>query len=216
MTANVQNRKDIREAFATLIETALVGTGLPAQKVYPYRVADFKGRYSIVAVTSGKANRSKQAQVTRVTSGVNLEVHTFVLYSAPPVQSTSSPTAGSNVTILVPSTADFEVGDVVTIEDGSHTERATINLISAGVSIRVATLANAYTTPNVFWWTERDAEDREDLIEKMIADVVMDNDTNDTWAQLSFDGDTQPDPLIIGGREYLHEITPLNFRLHSD
>ena len=55
-----------------------------------------------------------------------------------------------------------------------------------------------------------------DLLEKKISDVIMDNDTNDTWAQLSFDGDTQQDPVVIGGRDYLHEIFPLNFRLHSD
>lgn len=216
MSANVQNRKDIREAFAALLETALVGTGLPAQKVYPYRVSDFKGRYSVVAVTSGKANRSKQAQVTRVSSGVNLEAHTFVLYSAPSVEATNNPAAGNNVTINVPSTTDFEVGDVVTLEDASHTERATVNLVTANVSIRVATLAYSYTAPEVFWWTERDSEDRMDLLEKKISDVIMDNDTNDTWAQLSFDGDTQQDPVVIGGRDYLHEIFPLNFRLHSD
>jgi len=216
MASDVQNRKTIREEFASLLETALVGSGLPAQAVYPYRVSDFKGRYSVVAVTSGKANRGKQAQVTRVSSRVNLEVHTFVLYSAPPVKSTGNATAGTNVVINISDTSNFIVGDVVTIEDESHTERATINAIVEDVSIRVATLTYSYTTPNVFWWTERDAEDREDLLEKMITDVAMDNDTNDTWAQLSFDGDTQPDPLVIGGQDYLHEIFPFQFQLHSD
>ncbi len=216
MTANVPNRTTIREAFAALLETALVGSGLPAQKVYSYRVADFKGRYACVAVTSGKSTRSKQAQVTRITSGINLEAHTFVLYSAPPTLATNNLTAGDDVVIRVPSTSDFFVGDVVTIEDSSHTERATINAIVSNVSIRVDTLAYSYTTPNVFWWTERDAEDRLDLLEKMISDVAMDNDTNETWEQVSFDGDTTLDPVILGGREYLHEIIPFNFRLHSD
>ena len=216
MSANVQNRSDIRHSFATMLETALVGTGKPAQKVYSFRVSDFKGKYCIVAVTSAPANRSKQAQITRVSSLLKLEVHSFVLYAAEPVQATNSPTAGSSKTILVPSTSDFEVGDTATVEDESHSEQAVITGISAGVSITVDSLDHSYTTPRVFWWTEQQAEDRLDLLEKMISDVVMDNDTNDTWAQLSFDGDTQFDPVVIGGKDYLHEIVPVVFQLHSD
>lgn len=216
MTSAVQNRKIIREAFATLLESALVGSGKPAQKVYNYRASDFKGKYSVVCVTSEKANRGKQAQVTRVFSQVGLEVHTFILYSAASVQATNNPTSGSGKVIEMEETTDFEVGDVVTVEDAGHTERATITAISAGISITVNSLTYSYTTPNVFWWTERDAEDRMDLLEKYISDVVMDNDTNETWAQLSFAGDTQSDPVVIGGKEYLHEIIPLRFDMYSE
>lgn len=216
MPSDVQNRSTIRYAFAALLETALVGSGLPAKKVYPYRVSDFGGRYSVVVVTSAPVSRSKQAQVTRVSSLVQLEVHTFVLYAADAVVATNSPTAGSSKTILVPSTTDFEVGDTVTVEDASHSEQAVITGVSSGVSITVASLTYGYTTPNVFWWTERQAEDRLDLLEKKISDVIMDNDTNDTWAQLSFNGSSSFDPVILGGREFLHEIIPVEFRLHSD
>lgn len=216
MTANVANRQVIREAFATLLSSALVGPGKPAQKVYEYKVSDFKGKYSIVVVTSGRSNRSKQAQVTRVNSLVNLEVHSFVLYAGTPTVATNNPSAGSNVNIFMPSTEDFLVGDVVTVEDLSNSERPTITAINPNVSITVNSLTNSFTTPSVFWWTEKDADNRLDWLEKAIADVVMDNDTNETWAELFFDGPTELDPVRISGKDYLHEVVPLQFRLFSE
>ena len=216
MSADVQNRSVIREAFAALLTAALVGSGKPAQKVFPYRVSDFKGKYSVVVVASAPANRSKQAQVTRVSSLVKLDIHNFVLYAAVPVQATNNPAAGSAVVVYLPNTGDFSVGDQVTIEDAAHVEKATISIIVPNTSITVSTLANSYTAPTVSWWTERDAEDRLDLLEKSIADVMMDNDTNELWAQVSFEGDHTPDDITIGGKDYLHEIMHLVFQLHSD
>ena len=68
----------------------------------------------------------------------------------------------------------------------------------------------------MFWWTEKDADNRLDWLEKAIADVVMDNDTNETWAELFFDGPTELDPVRISGKDYLHEVVPLQFRLFSE
>lgn len=63
---------------------------------------------------------------------------------------TSSPTAGSNKTISVPSTAGVAVGDWVTVVDGTNNEKARVNAFSTNVSITVDSLANGYTTPTVY------------------------------------------------------------------
>lgn len=220
MTSNTPNRKLVRQAFAALLEAALVGTGKPAQRVYRYRAADFGGKYSVVAVTSAPTTRSKQAQVTRTVNKIRLQAHTFVLYADNAVIATNNPTAGSNRTINLSKTDIFAVSDVVTIEDNNHRETAIITGITPGVSIVVNTLVNGYTTPRVTWWSEEDAEDRMDWLEKAVADVVMDNDVIDvvgvgTWV-VSFDGDSEIDYPVIGGLEYQHETIPLIFEISSD
>jgi hypothetical protein len=214
--ANVVARQTLREAFATLLTASLVGTGKPAQVVYDYKVSDFKGKYSVVVITSGETDRMKQAQVSRVNSLINLEAHLFVLYAGTPTQATNNPTAGANKTILLPNTEDFIIGQVATIEDLYKSERAMVTDLVTNTSITVDNLANSYTAPNVFWWSEKDAENRLDWLEQEFSNVVMDNDTNETWEELFFDGPSQIDPLMIGGKEYLHEVVSLKFRLHSE
>lgn len=220
MTSNVQNRQTIREAYAALLVTALVGAGKPAQRVYEYLPGDFHGKYSVVVIDSAPSVRSKQAQVTRVASGVEMDLHTFVLYADKPIEATNSPTSGSNKVIDIADTSNFAVGDSVVIEDGSHTEIATVTVVTTDVSITVGTLAYSYTAPSVYWWHEKLAANRLDLLEKMISDVNMDNDTSDDtaslWAQISLDGKPTRDDLSIGGKGYLHEVFHLRFQLHSD
>lgn len=218
MTSNVPNRKLVRQGFASLLEAALVGTGKPAQRVYRYRPADFGGKYSVVAVTSAPTTRSKLAQVTATANKIRLAVHTFVLYADKAIFATNNPVAGSSKTINLPATEIFSVSDVVTIEDGSHRETATVTAVTS-VSIVVDSLDYSYTTPRVTWWSEEDAEDRMDWLEKAVADVVMDNDVIEvaevgTW-EVSFDGNSDIDFPVIGGLEYQHETIPLVFQISS-
>lgn len=225
MTISVPNRKHLRHAFAALLETALVGSGKPAQKVYRYKPADLDGKFSVVAVTSGKSKRTKQAQISRVNNTTSLEVHTFVLYFEPSVICTNNPSAGSNVALLTDNTVGFEVGDVVTVKDKftDTRETATVNAITAGTSITVATLANSYTTPSVTFWSEEDSEDRLDWLEKALSDVILTNETlevvldgvNSIWT-ITPDGDSEPDHVKIGGKEYQHEVFSLSFQVFSD
>lgn len=225
MTISVPNRKHLRHAFAVLLETALVGSGKPAQKVYRYKPADLDGKFSVVAVTSGKSKRTKQAQISRVNNTTSLEVHTFVLYFEPSVICTNNPSAGSNVALLTDNTAGFEVGDVVTVKDKftDTRETATVNAITAGTSITVATLANSYTTPSVTFWSEEDSEDRLDWLEKALSDVVLTNETlevvldgvSSIWT-ITPDGESEPDHVKIGGKEYQHEVFSLSFQVFSD
>lgn len=220
MISNVPHRRDVRRAFAALLETALVGSGKPAQKVYRYRPSDLKGKFAAAAVTSAPVHRAKQARETRTDNRVKLEAHTFTLYAEPGVIASNNPAAGSNVVILLDNTEMFAVGDTVTVEDSSNRETATVTVVAADTSITVNTLADSYTKPNVTVWSEEDAENRMDWLEKAIADVVMENDTLEVvdvgmWT-ISYDGDTDIDFPVIGGREYLHETIPLVFEMYSD
>jgi len=74
------NRKDIRQAFASLLQTTMVGAGKPAQVLYAYRPADFSGQSPVVTVSSSGSNRKS---VTRAasTADVYLQIGLFVLYS---------------------------------------------------------------------------------------------------------------------------------------
>jgi len=162
MAANGANRADARKALASLLATALVGAGKPAQACYAYKPADFDGQSPVILVTSDGTKRQKNALST-LTRQVTfyLSVHVFVLF------------ADSTAT---------EAGD-----DGE-------SVVSS--------------------WTESDAEDRIDLLEKSIADVVADNIKTADWDMLSLgpaDGGERSriEPIIVGGKEYQHEVIPV-------
>lgn len=214
--ANVQDRKIVRQALATLLQAALIGTGKPAQALYRYKPADFKGQSPVIVVTSASSERTKQAQVTRVASKVGMEIHTFVLYAEDPEPAINNPAAGANVVIQMANTSKFAVGMVVTVIDDTHSEQATITVVTPNTSITAAALVNSYTAPRVYAWTEENAEDRLDLLEKTISDVLEDNIITDTWSDLSFDGPSKMDPVAVGGKDYLHEIIPISLQLHSE
>ena len=74
------NRKAAREALATLLTTALVGSGKPVQALYDYRPADFGGQSPVVTVSSaGTRRRRMTAMGSRATP--LLRVDMFVVYS---------------------------------------------------------------------------------------------------------------------------------------
>lgn len=74
------NRETVRDALATLLTTALVGTGLPVQQVYNYRTGDFAGKSPVVSVWShGSDRRRMTARGSR--ARFNLQVDIFVLYA---------------------------------------------------------------------------------------------------------------------------------------
>jgi len=216
MTSNVQNRTEIRQALAQILTDACVGTGKPAEKVYRYKVADFQGLSPVIVVTSSHSNRKKQAQVTRVSSLVYLEIHIFVVYVQKPVIATNNPNAGSNVLIKISDTSGIDIGSAVVVQDDLSYESATVSNISADTSITVSTLVNSYTTPEVYIWNEEKSEDRLDLLEKTISDTLMDNEITELWSSISFDGNTLAADVALGGTEYRHEVIPVVVQLHSD
>ena len=74
------NRKNVRKQLASILSTALTGSGKPAQAVYPYQVADFKGQSPVVTITSGGSLRSGLA-VASSTAKYLINIHVFVLYA---------------------------------------------------------------------------------------------------------------------------------------
>jgi hypothetical protein len=150
MTTVLVDRKVLREALATLLATALVGTGLPVNAVYAYQVADFKGKSPVVFVTSAGAWRRNPEHSARSTSIAYLDVNVLVLYS-----------------------------------DGTAS------------------------------WTEQHSEERLDLIEKKVGEVVANNSENPAqpWMFLDFAGRSEVTSVVIGGKDYSWEIIPLQAQL---
>ena len=136
------NRETARDALTTLLETALVGTGLPAQAVYNYRIGDFQGQSPVVTVSSDGSDRTRESLSDSDLSNIFFyAIHSFVLYADP---------------------------------DSS--------------------------------WTEANAEDRLDLIEKTIADVIADNQDTANWDFLAFHSRSNRNDVDVGGDEYIREL----------
>ncbi len=62
-------------------------------------------------------------------------------------------------------------------------------------------------------WTEAHTEDALDEIEAIIAEVVEANSRTEAWTQIAYAGPTQPDPVVIGGVEYLRELITLDVQV---
>lgn len=142
------SRKTVRTALATLLQTALVGTGKPAQAVYAYRVGDFGGQFPVVCLgASGASHSAMTLQGGRAVFGI--DVYVFVLYS-----------------------------------DGSA-------------------------------WTETQAENALDDIEQIIADTVNANRSGASWRALSFNGESEIDITVIGGKDYWREVIPIKVEVFA-
>lgn len=74
------NRETARDALATLISTAMVGTGKPVQTVYNYRPSDFGGQSPVVTVSSSGSQRPRMTFVGGQ-AHYFLQVDLFVLYN---------------------------------------------------------------------------------------------------------------------------------------
>ena len=77
----------------------------------------------------------------------------------------------------------------------------------------------AYLDVNVFVlysdggsWTEQKSEERLDLIEQKVSEVVVNNARPDggLWLDLDFVGRTQVTSVVIGGKDYSWEVIPLS------
>jgi hypothetical protein len=83
MPSDVVNRKTLRQALASAMTTDLVGPTHAAQKLYRYKKSKFDAETThLIVLTSGPADRSRQAQPTRAHSLIEMEIWIFVLYSA--------------------------------------------------------------------------------------------------------------------------------------
>jgi hypothetical protein len=146
------SRETVRDALAALLNTALVGVGLPAQAAYGYPAADFQGQSPVVIVSSAGSERDQQTMATRRKSLFHLNIIAFVLYADP---------ASS--------------------------------------------------------WTEANAEDTLDEVEKIVDETLAVNLANPpTWADIGYDGRTTTGNATIGGEQYRYEIIPVRVAVFHD
>jgi hypothetical protein len=75
------SRETARDALATLLSAALVGSGLPAQAFYGYMVADFQGQSPVVTIRSAGSDRTMQTLSTRRKSMLYYDIISFTLYA---------------------------------------------------------------------------------------------------------------------------------------
>lgn len=188
------NRADVRKQFAERLSVRLTYA-----TVYDYQVSDFNGASPVVIVTNAGTLRSDQ--VSSVESTMTLEVHTFVLYSVPPVQSTG--VVGTIISLV--DTSMFIVGQTVIVEDVYNSESATIVFIDPNVSITVDSLDNSYTLPKVYVWTESQSEDLIDELEHDITDEVRISNDDDIWLSIATQEVSVIDVVEIGGDPFRHE-----------
>lgn len=144
------NRQTARDQLASLLNTALVGSGLPAAAVYGYLIGDFQNQMPVVVVGSAGSERKRVYLGTSVwETWFYYTVYAFVLYA-----------------------------------DASAS------------------------------WDENDAEDRVDLIEKTICDVLMTNKTlAGYWDSIEFAGRSEITTYEEGGKAYRVETFPVKVRV---
>jgi hypothetical protein len=144
MGFNSDNRETLRDALATLLTTALVGTGLPAQHVYGYPIGDFGADSPVVVIDSAGSERVRETTSSIWRDWFHLNVIVFV---------------------------------------------ACVN--AAG---------------------EADAEDKLDLIEKKVADALIDNTEAGSLNCFELTGKSTVDHIEIGGNYYRRELVPVRGR----
>ncbi len=71
----------------------------------------------------------------------------------------------------------------------------------------------AYAEAN---WTEENSEDAQDDLEKAISDVLLDNDTTNDWEQLQFNGASEVDFNVVGGKLYRQETIRVQIQVFSE
>lgn len=78
MSANTTNRETVRDAFATLLETALTGSGNPVQAVYNYPIGVINETPVVCVASSGTARKAPGVGDARWNSYFAIDIYTFV------------------------------------------------------------------------------------------------------------------------------------------
>jgi hypothetical protein len=116
---------------------------------------------------------------------------------------------------------NYRIGDfaglspVVTVSSGgSNREKISGMPIESGVRnamfLFTVHVFVRYAATN---WTEAQAEDRLDLIERTIADVIEANPkVANVWQEIDYQTDSVRDDLEIGGKEYMRETIQIGVR----
>ena len=114
--------------------------------------------------------------------------------------------------------ADFEAASPVVVisSSGSLRSKLALNSISNSLVYLDIHLFVAYTMTDaegVIVWSEEDSENRLDLLEKQVFDVVIDNLVHlPYWSKIEEVGRSTIGDTPIAGEGYRHEIIPLAFQ----
>jgi hypothetical protein len=144
MTSSVPNRKSLRSALASGLSAALVhavdGDGKPLDALYGYRKSKIDKNF-VICVTSGPANRTKQAQMTRVTSMVDLDINIFTIYAAENFSEDDSEDKADDLEKAVQDwLADHDsTGDWEELQQSGPSEYDVVTLVS-GRTFRIETI----------------------------------------------------------------------------
>lgn len=74
-------RQDVKAELTSLLETALVGVGLPVQAVYGYKTPDFDGQSPVVVVDVVGSAHSAPSTYGGWPAVVNVNLYVFALYT---------------------------------------------------------------------------------------------------------------------------------------
>lgn len=74
-------RQDVKAELTSLLETALVGVGLPVQAVYGYKAGDFGGQSPVVVVDVVGSAHPAPDTYGGWPSAVNVNLYVFALYA---------------------------------------------------------------------------------------------------------------------------------------
>ncbi len=107
----------------------------------------------------------------------------------------------------------YKVGDfkgqspvVIVTSAGSQREKIMLSTTTRRVSVFLDVFTFVLYADPATGWTESDAEDRLDLLEKSISDVLVDNVNTANWNNLTVDSKSQIDSVVIGGADYAREL----------
>lgn len=99
---------------------------------------------------------------------------------------------------------------IVVLSAGVHREQRGLDKEKWITDVRVAVIVFVADVDAASGWDGQAIENRLDLIEKGIADVVKNNRQATEWKHLSYDsGFTQPERVTIGGKSYHMETITL-------
>lgn len=108
--------------------------------------------------------------------------------------------------------SDFEKKSpvVMVVSDGIRRRRPHVGATRYVSDVRLGVLVWVADADSAQGWTDQDVDDRLDLLEKSIADVVADNPASDYWRYLTFDGAfTDIQHVTIGSTPYVLEVIPV-------
>lgn len=106
---------------------------------------------------------------------------------------------------------NYQVGDLegkssVLVVTSAGSNRGSVVVFNNTIFLLEVVSFVLYSSEN---WTEAQSEDQLDLLEKSVADVVVEANDSDIWQSVEFNGESTIDVIDIGGVDYRYEVIPL-------